>query len=81
MSYRAVYDQRARARAGRCLFGELVGPVDVVAARDDDGQVVGAHVRLAHELGARLQVGGLDCFRVRRPPARRRLGSRRRGSR
>ena len=39
----------------RCLFGELVWPVDVVAARDDDGQVVGAHVRLAHELGARLR--------------------------
>jgi hypothetical protein len=36
------------------LLGVLVGPVDVVAAGDDDGQLVRPNVRLADELRSSL---------------------------
>lgn len=59
---------RRVADLGDKLLRELVGPVHVVAAGDDAGQLVRGHVCLHHHLCARLGggvgVGGLQGSRL-----------------
>lgn len=66
--------EEAENELGQNLLRKLIGSIDIVAARDDDGKVVRVHVGLADELGtglgASVRVGGLEGRRLSGPLAK-----------
>jgi len=59
--------EEAKDKLGDDLLGELTGAIDIVAAGDDDREVVGPHVCLFHGNFVRHKSGGIIHVETQHP--------------